>query len=59
MAKKPSARGSEADPVMRPANPDYRRTPPIELTVNGLRCVNVDAESILALRDYYAIAGVK
>lgn len=40
-------------------NSDYERTPPSEVTVNGLRCVNTDAESILTLREHYKIFKVK
>lgn len=50
-------------------NPDYRRTGPKEVDVEQydasgkftgfIRCVNTDAESILALRDHYRIFKVK
>ena len=37
----------------------YERTPPTEVVINGVRCVNTDCESILALRDHYTFFKVK
>lgn len=40
-------------------NEQYERTGPTEDLVNGKRCVNTDAESILALREHYRTFKVK
>lgn len=45
MAKKASPVRAEDGPVKR-SNPDYQRTEPTEVTINGLRCVNLDGANI-------------
>jgi len=40
-------------------NPDYRRTPPVETTINGKRCISIDAESYLSVLEHYAACGLR
>ena len=40
-------------------NSDYERTGPTEVVINGLRCVNTDAETFIGIRDLYRLLKVK
>lgn len=40
-------------------NSGYQVTPPTEVLVNGVRCVNVDAETFVGMRDLYRLLKVK
>lgn len=40
-------------------NPGYRRTTPVETTINGKRCISIDAESYLSVLEHYAACGLR